>query len=60
MMQKEKKRKKYVTLTELLRQYHTERKGEESRLSLAPGKTNIQIICFSRDWVEVFEISHPQ
>lgn len=57
MMQK---KKKYVTLTELLRQYHTERKGEESRLSLAPEKTNIQINCFPRDWVEVFEVSHPQ
>lgn len=57
---KKKKRKKYVTLTELLRHYHTERKGEESRLSVAPVKTNIQINCFSGDWVEVFEISHPQ
>lgn len=56
MMQK----KKYVTFTELLRQYHTERKGEESRLSMAPVKTNIQINCFSRDWVEILEISHPQ
>lgn len=53
-------KKKYVTFAELLRQYHTERKGEESRLSLAPVKANIQINCFLRDWVEILEISHPQ
>lgn len=60
MMQKE----KYATFKEPVRQYHTERKMEESRLFLAPVKTNIQINWFSnmspwRDLMEVFKLSCP-
>lgn len=60
MMQKE----KHATFKEPVRQYHAERKMEESRLFLAPVKTNIQINWFSnvgpwRDLTEVFKASCP-